>query len=515
MNRGGLTRTRRRPARFTDAAARSASVKQTRKKTAATGRRVTTRATARRSRGNASVGALPASTEGTIEGSAAIPEETTVFIPATPVFSSSGGNLVRPPVCSTSTELFSTQPASMSSQHIQGNSPLTLTMGVPRPICSDTAYQTGQMVPPSLGQLQNAHVAGSSTSRSGDIASGYSANLVDGGELRPLGPRFSFPTTTPTIVSSGHPPHCNNGGLHTLPADNDISNSPWLNRPTSTTSAVSPLGIHVPQAVRDKICQGLFVDFSLLYNDAATAVIARSREQQATNLTLAVEGGNVVLKKPGLHRKKIETFDMWQSAFNVFMSIYIARHPSRCLELLKYAELIRTASIQFPGFGWRAYDEQFRLRQEANPGRSWGEIDFELWLTVAAASVTSPAARGANIPPPTYRSKNIRHGHCFAYNSASGCNFTNCKFAHTCQKCMRAGHGATRCRSAGQMRGTMSPNAQPSRAPAVRNPQANDAATKPSSYAPLRRTPLSANPKPLQSSSPANQAHSFRPSNTN
>ena len=136
---------------------------------------------------------------------------------------------------------------------------------------------------------------------------------------------------------------------------------------------LSPRWACMSPRLHDKICQGVFVNFSLLYNDAATAIIAKSNEQQATNLTVAVEGGNVVLKKPGVNRKKIETFDMRQLAFNVFMSIYITKHPSRCLELLKYAELIRTASIQFPGLGWRAYDEQFRLRQ-ANLACSWGEL---------------------------------------------------------------------------------------------------------------------------------------------
>ena len=70
--------------------------------------------------------------------------------------------------------------------------------------------------------------------------------------------------------------------------------------------------------------------------------------------------------------KKIDTIDRWSSAFHTFMSIYLVKHPNRFAELLKYAETVRMAAMQFPGFGWRRYDKQFRLGQEAHPSRSWG-----------------------------------------------------------------------------------------------------------------------------------------------
>ena len=57
---------------------------------------------------------------------------------------------------------------------------------------------------------------------------------------------------------------------------------------------------------------------------------------------------------------------------HTFMSIYLVKHFSRFAELLKYAETVRMAAMQFPGFGWRRYDKQFRLGQEAHPSRSWG-----------------------------------------------------------------------------------------------------------------------------------------------
>ena len=76
--------------------------------------------------------------------------------------------------------------------------------------------------------------------------------------------------------------------------------------------------------------------------------------------------------------------------------------------------LFAQAALQFPGLGWRAYDEQFRLRQEVQPQRSWGEIDYELWLTVTAAGVTPAAARGAAPGVQVANNARARAGYCFA-----------------------------------------------------------------------------------------------------
>ena len=116
--------------------------------------------------------------------------------------------------------------------------------------------------------------------------------------------------------------------------------------------------------------------YSVLAGDSSTA-----------NLSLTIVEGKLVVRKPEAARAQLETFGALQSAFHTFMTIFLAKHPHRSAELLKYCEVIRMASIQFPGLSWKHYDEQFRLRQEKNPMRSWGSIDMELWLTVAAVGV--------------------------------------------------------------------------------------------------------------------------------
>ena len=212
--------------------------------------------------------------------------------------------------------------------------------------------------------------------------------------------------------------------------------------PLFQISRCAALGFHVSQATKEKIWAGTYIDMALLCNDTAQAVFART---DSAHLTFAMEGDNLVLKKPNPSRKRLESFSAWQSAFHTFMSIYLDKHTHRYAQLLKYCEIIRMASVQFQGYGWRTYDEQFRLKMEIDPSRSWGEIDMELWVTVAAVPVTQSVNRTMNGQMGAPASRNMRVGHCFAFNGTQGCTLPGCRYAHTCSRCLRSGHGAMRC----------------------------------------------------------------------
>ncbi len=164
---------------------------------------------------------------------------------------------------------------------------------------------------------------------------------------------------------------------------------------------------------------------------------------------MVVEQGRVVFHPASAHPRKLQTIDHWTSAFHTFMAVFTVRHPNRFGELLKYSESIRLAAAQFPGLGWRSYDEQFRLRQEVHPSRSWAVLDSELWLTVAAAASTSflPVAANNHMAMGRNVSSNSKGGllACHAFNAGS-CRWNPCKYPHRCSSCSRFGHGAATCR---------------------------------------------------------------------
>ena len=143
-----------------------------------------------------------------------------------------------------------------------------------------------------------------------------------------------------------------------------------IGRPLPVFSApggFSALGLdfYVPQATKEKIWRSEYVDLAGLYRD--NAVSALSAANASSSLALALDGGQVVLRLGGPQKRKLDSIEKWTSAFHVFMAVFTTSHPGRIAELLKYAETVKTASLKFPGFGWRSNDEQFRLRQEQDP----------------------------------------------------------------------------------------------------------------------------------------------------
>ena len=199
------------------------------------------------------------------------------------------------------------------------------------------------------------------------------------------------------------------------------------------------------------------------------------------------------------------------------MAVYLEKHPARAGELLKYAETIRAASHQFPGLGWRAYDEQFRLRRAADPASSWADMDLELWVTVAAMSgglgasnaraFSGTEAGGFGADREWGRASSL--GVCFAFNKPKSCSYVRCKFLHKCSVCARFGHGAQACRMGSQPRAGGS---NPGKAYVAGKPHGRPVH---SSVLVANPTPRSASDSIIQHSVQAGKQANFRTPNAN
>lgn len=386
-----------------------------------------------------------------------------------------------------------------------------------------TKAKKGSSVTSGAGVLASVAAEGVSSGHAGSSAtSTTSSSGSTGGTSQLQGTASIAPNPLPSVAPMGGE-YCNANHANVNITSNVVDISNTRPEPVTQIGINTPLGFHVPQNLKEKIWEGAYVDFALLYKDTANAVVARAPDH---NLQFVVDGDQLVLRKPGPIRKKLETLDMWQSAFHTYMAIYVLKHPTRCAELLKYAEIVRMAAVQYPGLGWRTYDEQFRLMQESDPGRSWGNLDTELWLTVAAISANSPTsyhswranntnnnAQSSGFKPP------MKTGVCFAFNSMQGCHFSGCRFAHTCSKCMRGGHSAPRCRIGGQARWV---NSSPSPRSTVQQgqgaymaKQAMRTSTQAGQFAPTKQSAQASNLGLNTNGAASGKTSTFRPSNPN
>ena len=221
-------------------------------------------------------------------------------------------------------------------------------------------------------------------------------------------------------------------------------------RPTALVSVCEPLGVGIASATKEKIIKGEFIDLGSL--------LERQRVPSSSPPNLAFSfntSGQVVLKE-ATRKIKIFSIQAWTDAFLIFSSIFLGAHPNRCQELLKYMHFIRAAASRFPSSkGWLDYDEQFRLRQQEHPERSWAVIDSELW----AVCVTSPRPFQSSFDsyrpqPPAQSTFTSRYSArfmpaasppCFSFNR-NGCFRTRCRYSHKCTGCGSPAHGATSCK---------------------------------------------------------------------
>ena len=220
-------------------------------------------------------------------------------------------------------------------------------------------------------------------------------------------------SSEPVSIDTSHdvvavPPGCG-GDNYSLPALN------------MTRCASDEVFGHVPMQLREKVWRGEFVHLSLLLKGSF-------------ELTEYCSGGALVLGPGGtLETKqrdcpsKILSIDAWTDAFIIFTAIMIVKHKDQAPDLLKYMFTIREAAARQGGFAWRAYDEQFRLRQ-ASGFSSWAVINNDLWWRCMIV--------GSNVPTKvaTVPAHSPRPHPCMDFNKGL-CSWPNCRFAHVCMGC--------------------------------------------------------------------------------
>ena len=123
------------------------------------------------------------------------------------------------------------------------------------------------------------------------------------------------------------------------------------------------------------------------------------------------------------------------------MSIFLERHASKAIEMIRYVDLIRKLAHRFNGKGWIQYDKEFRMGQAVNPQRSWGSYNADLFMDkITATHIVSPQffrgqgaalsrQQGASFSRPTGSSPGV----CFTFQKGRCLYGRSCRFQHSCE----------------------------------------------------------------------------------
>ena len=271
-------------------------------------------------------------------------------------------------------------------------------------------------------------------------------------------------STAAPVQEPAHPPWPSTSGMG---FEEMVQRLPEATQERVSVLAASSLPIHshVSEKIKNKIWAEEFVDFSTL--------LKTYNHRPDYSLTIQPgkgEGEPMVSVAPKAHTE-LKSFQQWNRAFEIFMSIYISK-PSKVDQapnLLKYMQTVRNLSDR--AGDWLAYDEAFRSMRVVNSW-GWDSVHWELWMN-AAQSQNSLYARSTSANSPFHGKERMRpptrEKLCFAFNRGEPCYTRPCGYKHSCKNC-GGRHSFTKCTVRFRNQRTQPASANVSR-PQKTNPQ--------------------------------------------
>lgn len=145
----------------------------------------------------------------------------------------------------------------------------------------------------------------------------------------------------------------------------------------------------------------------------------------------------------------IATFKRWQTAFKVFMAVYLEEHPDRyhkAIELIQYTQMIEDMTTTWIWDNVFKYDKAHRRMMQTFPWRKW-HVPYD----IRKGHLKVTHAMNPNHNNPRYRkpgqSAKAKKEICQNFNRGK-CSYGNsCRFDHKCAICGKYGHCALNCRA--------------------------------------------------------------------
>ena len=245
------------------------------------------------------------------------------------------------------------------------------------------------------------------------------------------------PVVIPATTSSTSTSATTGGPTHES-IDSVIGRQPGFSGSFSSRSL--PLDASVPEKIRAKILTNQYFDLGAILPPFVSMQNASAETHNNFKLTMNGPDMATIDLVTAASTPKLRSFDHWNSAFNVFMSIYCYANPQDIAGTLKYVETLRR--LRNEGGDWLLYDELYRKQRETAPGSyPWDSINWEMWeIAKWRKSGQTPrgSARPTSRPPPSQNPANARptpRGFCFRFHNKQACASRPCPYKHACYKC--------------------------------------------------------------------------------
>ena len=220
------------------------------------------------------------------------------------------------------------------------------------------------------------------------------------------------------------------------PPDDDDAAVIYYRPPKKASSAVR-LCAHISDAILAKIHRGEYVGFQYLLksqdNTSAPKRLRITEDASDPNcFSLAVQQGS--------SGRQVIDQDSWLEAWTIYVAATLSAAPERALELVGYQAIILDAMRRFPAVAVIRYDVAFRQLAARDATMQWDQRDLELYADLLTAATQRPRMDNPRQPfrqpfrqplPATADGTKI----CLGFNSITGCDLFNCRYAHACSAC--------------------------------------------------------------------------------
>ena len=136
--------------------------------------------------------------------------------------------------------------------------------------------------------------------------------------------------------------------------------NPYSDLPSSLfTSSALPVDVRVLEKIKTKIWANEYIDFgSLLVNPLFENKYQVTFQNPQGEFTPSLSFESVA--KP----KRINSIEVWDKAFRIFVGVFTQKYPLEAPHLMKYSEIIHDLAVR--GQKWQFYDENFRFLRNLN-----------------------------------------------------------------------------------------------------------------------------------------------------